>query len=58
MVAAKNCKIEIYAKKIKVAETILKTKKRLLQQLHPKENRRLTDENANRDRPLRPEGNT
>jgi aspartate oxidase len=36
LTAAKNYKVEICPKKIKVTEAILKTKKKILQQLHPK----------------------
>ena len=36
LTAAKTYKVEICPKKIKVTEAILKTKKKILQQLHPK----------------------
>jgi succinate dehydrogenase / fumarate reductase iron-sulfur subunit len=41
--------MQVCPKRIMVTEAILKTKKKILEQLHPKKNRRLTDENANRD---------
>jgi succinate dehydrogenase / fumarate reductase iron-sulfur subunit len=40
---------QVCPKNIKVTEAILKTKKKILQQLHPKKKRRLTDENTNRN---------